>query len=1500
MNCNKFSTGQRSAVLGVCMVLATSNLLYAAPLAPNDPSIAGNLSVWLRDAENNFDGTTWSDISGNNNNAAAAGLMPIGVTYGAPAPGALLESVGLFSGLNVSGVRFDGATDDLLRVTGINGGAPIGNLTTIIVYSSASNANGLQRPVGFGSLTNNGGMGSASAPVVFNPADDGTIRYDQGQSGAGDLTRPTNQLFVRGSTLASTANPGEGTANDYFDGLANFTMPRTSTPNNGGFPVEDSLYVGDARLGITASNGFSAGTVNDLFVAEVIAYDTALTQQQIADITEWLGINIAVTPFEEFPRLTIDRQTGSMVLENTTASALNIVGYTMTSATGALDPANWIPITDNYDDAAGPGDGSVDFDDAWTILSAADSNTDFSEFEFSGGDGGTIGLGSTIDFGTGNGSTTFGPWIRNPIEDVAMELVLEDGSTVPLNVVFDGNGGDSFELGDLDFDGSLTAGDWQIFKAGFGVDLADLSTAEAYQVGDLDGDFDVDPIDFGIFKSAFNTANGPGAFAAMINSVPEPSTFTLFAVIAFLMVSYRTLATRRVFCHAAVVGLVAAISFAMSTQSHAAPLAPNDPSIAGSLSVWLRDAGTNFNPTTGIWADVSGNGNNAAPAGLTTSGVTFGAPSLFEITPTTGAFSTLSSVGGVMFAGNTDDLLRSSAINGGSPMSDITIITVYSSPAIAGGTNLQRPAGIGSYTSSPSQAARQVVFNQADDRSLRYDYGSSIGTLAQPVDTLFVRGSTLSGSTVNDYFDGAANVSNVAVSLASSQTFPPPEDSYYLGDVRAGITAGSGGGTANRDLFVAEAIVYDTALTQQQIADIGEWLQGNIATFAFARPTLQVNTDTGAMTLTNTFGSDLDIDLYQIAGPANSLNPAAWNSLESPTPNSGQDLIEFPRGDGNGNGWEVLGIPSSESLAEAFLNGSSILGPGQSISLGNAFNTSGPGEGALSFQVRTSAGEIVNSIVEYVTGVSLAGDYNGDGRVDAADYTVWRDNLGAGDESAFAAGTGNGNGIDGSDYTVWRSNFGNTTGSGSLAAAPVPEPSSIATVLLAMFAAIGFAGHRRMSFSWAPAVLGTVVVAIVAWASAGSIAQAAVYNDRVYLMGDDPLEGAEANFTVGFASPFGDTLDSGDPNTPDSSGEDPNGSYIDLDRVGSPNYVDVSTLGSGRTGLGVQFNGGNLLQGIPLNRPEELTSVQPAVNYNGILGHGLQLWVYPSSTTLGSTSTPTTFQSIVADTTLSGGPAINQFGEWTQIGSNQFGIGGSAPVAAGDTWYHIMHQHYPITGNTFLNVLYVDGVAVSAHQGTILTGGSPNLSGKLVVGGSEFNDDGNNATAEYNRFFTGVVDDLELYVYGDNETGTPGNLTDGEDWGTFDLFADNEWIATEITNNITGGILRPGDVNRDGFVTQADVAPFVAGWLSTNTVNGLLVGDWNTWGNGDMNHDGITNVADAYILNRALIGSTGAGLDFSLLNETTVPEPSSTLLIAIAGLGFALRTASLRRLGIRS
>lgn len=85
--------------------------------------------------------------------------------------------------------------------------------------------------------------------------------------------------------------------------------------------------------------------------------------------------------------------------------------------------------------------------------------------------------------------------------------------------------------------------------------------------------------------------------------------------------------------------------------------------------------------------------------------------------------------------------------------------------------------------------------------------------------------------------------------------------------------------------------------------------------------------------------------------------------------------------------------------------------------------------------------------------VALPGDYNRNGVVDAADYTVWRDTFGT-TVTALDGADGSGNGlIDQADYDAWVANFGDVLNPGSAAAALVPEPTPI--LLLAIAFGIG-------------------------------------------------------------------------------------------------------------------------------------------------------------------------------------------------------------------------------------------------------------------------------------------------------------------------------------------------------------------------------------------------------------------------------------------------------------
>jgi len=89
---------------------------------------------------------------------------------------------------------------------------------------------------------------------------------------------------------------------------------------------------------------------------------------------------------------------------------------------------------------------------------------------------------------------------------------------------------------------------------------------------------------------------------------------------------------------------------------------------------------------------------------------------------------------------------------------------------------------------------------------------------------------------------------------------------------------------------------------------------------------------------------------------------------------------------------------------------------------------------------------------------AVAGDFNADGTVNAADYVVWRNQTGMFGTNLAADGNHD-NQVNSIDYGIWIRNFGN--GSGSGAAQSVPESSAALLVLIGA----GIAGlqTRRMS-----------------------------------------------------------------------------------------------------------------------------------------------------------------------------------------------------------------------------------------------------------------------------------------------------------------------------------------------------------------------------------------------------------------------------------------------------
>ena len=140
----------------------------------------------------------------------------------------------------------------------------------------------------------------------------------------------------------------------------------------------------------------------------------------------------------------------------------------------------------------------------------------------------------------------------------------------------------------------------------------------------------------------------------------------------------------------------------------------------------------------------------------------------------------------------------------------------------------------------------------------------------------------------------------------------------------------------------------------------------------------------------------------------------------------------------------------------------------------------GSGFGVATDFVRGPDGYIY--AVSLVTGkvfriFQATGDFNNNGMVDAADYTVWRDTLGqttdpmgttflAADHSGPTPGVPNGV-VDPFDYEYWKAHFGQIAGGGAGASAgsstaPIPEPATLLMLLFGM-STIFFRRRAEMS-----------------------------------------------------------------------------------------------------------------------------------------------------------------------------------------------------------------------------------------------------------------------------------------------------------------------------------------------------------------------------------------------------------------------------------------------------
>jgi autotransporter-associated beta strand protein len=129
----------------------------------------------------------------------------------------------------------------------------------------------------------------------------------------------------------------------------------------------------------------------------------------------------------------------------------------------------------------------------------------------------------------------------------------------------------------------------------------------------------------------------------------------------------------------------------------------------------------------------------------------------------------------------------------------------------------------------------------------------------------------------------------------------------------------------------------------------------------------------------------------------------------------------------------AIDVAFAPGFTPTFGQSYSILTAGGAVTGGfGEVNTNGP-----AMVARSVAGGIVLEILS-----GLAGDFNNDGAVNAADYTLWANNLGS--PASTLLNVGEAETVDAALYTVWRDNEGATL---PALASAVPEPTAVLLTL---------------------------------------------------------------------------------------------------------------------------------------------------------------------------------------------------------------------------------------------------------------------------------------------------------------------------------------------------------------------------------------------------------------------------------------------------------------------